>query len=314
MATESKRGRGGIDVAAEEEILHNEHGLREIHRLGIIGGGTMGRGIAAFLSQAGIEVVLCELNAELAESALTKIGEYFDHEISRWALTEGDKRALMKRISTTAYLEDLDHLPIVIEAIPEDMSLKVSLFKQLSQICPASTLFVTNTSTLSITAMGRHISHPQRFIGAHFLNPVTRIKLVELVRGLETSGETYQEIREFLVRLGKTPIEVYEYPGYVTTRVILPMINEAMHVVMEGVASAEDVDIAMKLGYQLEIGPLALADRMGLDEVMKWMEYLFRELGDLKYRPCPILRKKVREGELGVKTGRGFFEYHGKAE
>lgn len=314
MAIESDKRRGGAVAAVNEDILGNGNGPREIHRLGIIGGGTMGRGIAEFLAQAGIEVLLCELSSELAESAMTKIGEYFDYEISRWALTEGDKRALMKRISTTSFLEDLEQLPILIEAIPEEMSLKINLFKQLAQICPTSTFFVTNTSTLSITAMGRSISHPERFIGAHFLNPVTRVKLVELVRGLETSERTYQEIRGFLVRVGKTPIEVYEYPGYVTTRVILPMINEAMHVVMEGVATAEDVDIAMKLGYQLEIGPLALADRMGLDEVMKWMDYLFRELGDLKYRPCPILRKKVREGELGVKTGRGFFDYHGKAD
>ena len=314
MAIDIEKGRGGFEVSLEENSQHGGDALREIHKVGVIGGGTMGRGIAAFLAQAGIEVVLCELNETLAESALAKIGEYFDYEISRWALTEGDKRALMKRLSTTSYLDDLYLLPILIETIPEDMSSKVALFKQLSQICPASTLFVTNTSTLSITAMARSISHPQRFIGAHFLNPVSRVKLVELVRGLETSKDTYEEIRGFLVRLGKTPIEVYEYPGYVTTRVILPMINEAMHVVMEGVASAEDVDIAMKLGYQLEIGPLALADRMGLDEVMKWMDYLFRELGDLKYRPCPILRKKVREGELGVKTGRGFFEYHGKVD
>jgi 3-hydroxybutyryl-CoA dehydrogenase len=314
MKSESEREPGAVGVSLEGEVFHVGEDLSEIHRVGIIGGGTMGRGIASFMAQAGIEVLLCELDQGLAEAALTKIAEHFDYEISRWALTEGDKRALMKRIGSTANLQELSALPIVIEAIPEDLNLKVNLFKQLSQICPASTLFVTNTSTLSITAMARHISHPRRFIGAHFLNPVTRVKLVELVRGLETSGETYQEIRGFLIRLGKTPIEVYEYPGYVTTRVILPMINEAMHVVMEGVASAEDVDIAMKLGYNMEIGPLALADRMGLDEVMKWMDYLFRELGDLKYRPCPVLRKKVREGDLGVKTGRGFFEYHGKTE
>ena len=286
--------------------------MSEIHRVGIIGGGTMGRGIASFLALAGIEVELCELDEELAESALSRISDYFDYEISRWALTEGDKRALMKRIGATSFLDDMAQLEIVIEAIPEEFDLKVKLFKELSKLCPAVTLFVTNTSTLSITEMAEHISHPERFIGVHFLNPVTRVKLVELVRGLQTSSETYQQVREFLLRLGKTPIEVYEYPGYVTTRVILPMINEAMHVVMEGVASADDVDIAMKLGYNMEVGPLGLADRMGLDEVMKWMDYLFSKLGDLKYRPCPILRKKVREGELGVKSGRGFFDYTDK--
>ncbi len=311
---EKERGHGFAAVSEAVATSVRNENMSEIHQVGIIGGGTMGRGIAAFMAQAGIEVQLCELDQELAESALAKIGDYFDYEISRWALTEGDKRALMKRIGVTASLQDLAGLPVLIEAIPEDLSLKVGLFKELSRLNPPTTFFVTNTSTLSITAMAEHIAHPQRFIGAHFLNPVTRVKLVELIRGLQTSGETYQQVREFLIRLGKTPIEVYEYPGYVTTRVILPMINEAMHVVMEGVASAEDVDIAMKLGYNMEVGPLALADRMGLDEVMKWMDYLFRELGDLKYRPCPVLRKKVREGDLGVKTGRGFFEHHGKTE
>ncbi len=269
----------------------------------------MGQGIAACVAQSGVEVLLCEKDESLAQITLKRISDYFDHEISRWALTESDKRALMKKISVTAAFSDLAPLDILIEAVPEEFKLKVQLFQGLSSLCPDDTIFVTNTSTLSITEMAAHILKPERFIGAHFLNPVTKVKLVELIRGLQTSETTYQAVREFVVALGKTPIEVYEYPGYVTTRVMLPMINEAMQVVMEGVASAADVDTAMKLGYNMEIGPLALADRMGLDEVMKWMDHLFRELGDLKYRPCPILRKKVRAGHLGIKTGRGFFDY-----
>lgn len=269
----------------------------------------MGRGIAAAVTQAGMEVLLCEKDQNLAQAALAKVAEDFDYEISRWALTAADKRALLKKISVTADLAEVADLDLLIEAVPEEFELKVKIFDELCRLCPPDKIFVTNTSTLSITKMGERLVNPERFIGVHFLNPVTKVKLVELIRGLQTSESTYQRVREFLISLGKTPIEVYEYPGYVTTRIILPMINEAMQVVLEGVASAEDVDIAMKLGYNMEIGPLALADRMGLDEVMKWMEHLFRELGDLKYRPCPILRMKVRAGHLGVKTGQGFFKY-----
>ena len=281
----------------------------EIRKVGILGAGTMGRGIAAAIVQKGVEVLLCEKDADLAQTALAKITEDFDHEISRWAITEADKRSMMKKLSVTANVADLAATDLVIEAVPEDFDLKVKLFEQLSQLCPPDRVFVTNTSTLSITKMAEQLTGPQRFVGVHFLHPVTKVKLVELIRGLKTSDATYQQVREFLINLGKTPIEVYEYPGYVTTRIILPMINEAMQVVLEGVATAEDVDTAMKLGHNMEVGPLALADRMGLDEVMKWMEHLFRELGDLKYRPCPILRMKVRAGHLGVKSGKGFFEY-----
>jgi len=281
----------------------------EIRKVGILGAGTMGRGIAAAIVQKGVEVLLCEKDQDLAQTALVKIAEDFDHEISRWAITEADKRSMMKKLSATANVAELAGTDLVIEAVPEDFDLKVKLFEQLSRLCPPDRVFVTNTSTLSITKMAEQLTGPERFVGVHFLHPVTKVKLVELIRGLQTSDATYQQVREFLINLGKTPIEVYEYPGYVTTRIILPMINEAMQVVLEGVASAEDVDTAMKLGYNMEVGPLALADRMGLDEVMKWMEHLFRELGDLKYRPCPILRMKVRAGHLGVKTGKGFFEY-----
>jgi 3-hydroxybutyryl-CoA dehydrogenase len=283
--------------------------MAEMHRVGIVGGGTMGQGIAAFFALAGLEVLVCEQSEALAEVAQKKIAEFFDYEITRWALTAGDKRALLKKIAFTSSLAQMAPLPLIIEAVPEEVQIKTEIFQELAKICPPQTIFVTNSSTLSITEMASHLPRKERFIGVHFMNPVTKTKLVELVRGLHTSDETYQTVRELLVGMGKTPIEVYESPGYVTTRVIVPMINEAMQVVMEGVATAEDVDTAIKLGYNMEIGPLALADRMGLDELLKWMEHLFRELGDLKYRPCPMLRQKVRGGHLGVKTGRGFFEY-----
>ena len=283
--------------------------MSEIYKVGILGGGTMGRGIAIAAAQSGKDVLVCEKDQGSAQLALAKVTEALDHEVSRWALTLSDKRALLKKISVTSDLLLLSGRDLVIEAVPEEFNLKVRILKELADACPPGRIFVTNTSTLSISKLGEQLPNAQRFIGVHFLNPVAKVKLVELIRGLQTSDATYQQVREFLISLGKTPIEVYEYPGYVTTRVILPMINQAMHVVLEGVASAEDVDTAMKLGYNMEVGPLGLADRMGLDEVLKWLEHLFRELGDLTYRPCPILRMKVRAGHLGVKTGKGFFDY-----
>ena len=283
--------------------------MNPLNKVGILGGGTMGRGIAVVVAQAGMEVLLCEKDQESAEDAKNRLAEDLDYESSRWALTASDKRALLKRITVSADLTRIAGLGLLIEAIPEELDMKVKLFRQLASMCPEDSIFVTNTSTLSITKMAERLQRPDRFIGVHFMNPVIKMALVELIRGLKTSDATYQLVREFLISLGKTPIEVYEYPGYVTTRIILPMINEAMQVVLEGIASAEDVDTAMKLGYNMEVGPLALADRMGLDEVLKWMDHLFRELGDLKYRPCPILRMKVRAGDLGVKTGKGFFAY-----
>jgi 3-hydroxybutyryl-CoA dehydrogenase len=196
----------------------------------------------------------------------------------------------------------------VIEAVDEDFELKKSIFKKLDQICPPETIFVSNTSTLSLTKISEVTKRPDKIIGMHFLNPVPKVPLVELVRALKTSDETFKKVKAFAEQIGKTVVEVYEYPGFVTTRVILPMLNEAMHVLMEGIATAEGIDTAMKLGYNFQMGPLEMADTMGLDEVLTWMETLYRELGE-KYRPCPLLRKLVREGKLGKKTGEGFFKY-----
>jgi 3-hydroxybutyryl-CoA dehydrogenase len=189
------------------------------------------------------------------------------------------------------------------------MAAKAKLFSELDRACPPEDVLATNTSTLSVTEIAAHTGRPDRVIGLHFLQPVTTVPLVEVVRGLATSEQTFRTSLELVRLLGKTGVEVFEYPGYLTTRVILPFLNEAMHVVMEGVATAEAVDTSMRLGYGLPVGPLALADRMGLDEVMRWMQHLFEELGDLKYRPCPLLRKMIRAGHLGVKSGKGFFDY-----
>src|SRR6185369_16940071 len=189
------------------------------------------------------------------------------------------------------------------------LELKTAIFQELDLVCPAEDILATNTSALSVSEIAARTKRPDRILGLHFLTPVPVVPLVEVVRGLSTSDQTLRDALEFVRLIGKTGIEVFESPGYVTTRVILPFMNEAMHVVMEGVATAEAVDTSMKLGFGLPVGPLALADRVGLDEVFRWMQYLFLELGEAKYRPCPLLRKMIRAGQLGVKSGRGFFEY-----
>ena len=277
--------------------------------VGIVGGGTMGRGIAITCAAVGLDVLIAEKSPELAALCLEGVAEELDRDIEKWRRTTSEKKAALARIRTVDSLTALSAADIVVEAVSEDIRLKCALFGELDGICPPDDILATNTSTLSVTEIATHTRRPDRVIGLHFLHPTPRVPLVEVVRGLKTSDATYLAAREFVRVLDKTAVEVFEYPGYVSTRVVLPFLNEAMHVVMEGVASAEAVDTAMKLGYGFPVGPLGLADRMGLDEVMRWMQYLFDELGDLKYRPCPLLRKMIRAGQLGVKTGRGFFEY-----
>ena len=281
----------------------------EIRSVAIIGAGTMGVGISRVVAGAGIAVYLCEKDGAAAEAAREALARELGREMSRWTLNEPEKEVISRRIRIGSELSDAANADLVIETVTEDFELKCRIFARLDEICEEAIIFVTNTSTLSISELAAATKRPDRVAGLHFLNPASRTAVVEVIRGLATSDQTVTTVKAFAKQLGKTPIEVFEYPGYVTTRVMLPMINEAIHVVMEGVASAEDVDTAMKLGYNLEAGPLALADRMGLDEVMNWMEHLFHELGDLKYRPCPLLRKMVRAGRLGVKSGEGFFKY-----
>ena len=198
---------------------------------------------------------------------------------------------------------------MIIEAVYEDLDLKVHIFSQLDKKAKKECIFVSNTSTLSLTKIAETTSRPDKMIGLHFLNPVPKIPVVEVVKCLHTSNETIIKVKAFISQIGKTPVEVYEYPGFVTTRAIVPLLNEAMHILLEGIATAKDIDTAMKLGYNFQMGPLEMADSMGLDEVLTWMETLWKTLGEPRYRACPILRKLVRERKLGKKSGEGFYKY-----
>ena len=281
-----------------------------ISKVMVVGAGVMGRGISRLLAGTGIEVTLVDLSQEIIKECLELLSEEMDLDIQKWGMTESEKKAILSRIKCTTEYVDAAEVDVVVEAIPEDLEPKRELLAKLDKITRPEIVLISHTSTLSITEIAAATKRPDKVIGLHFLPPVTKIPLAEVVRGLKTSPETLNLIKEFVEEhLDKTVVTVHEYPGYVTTRIIVPLLNEAMHVLMEGIATAEDIDTAMKLGYGFNIGPLSLADMMGLDEVMKWMENLIHELSDHKYNPCPLLRKLVRAGHLGKKTGQGFFKY-----
>ena len=285
-----------------------------INAVAVIGLGVMGQGIAQTVASHGIEVVAIEKNEKQLETMTGVLRESMDREIQRWAITKSEKNAILSRIHGSTDFKTAAHCNIVIEAVDENFEMKRRIFTELDDLCPPDTIFVSNTSTLNLSKLAVATKRADIVIGMHFLNPVPKVPLVELVRGLKTSDKTFDSVKKFAERLGKTVVEVFEYPGFVTTRVIVPLLNEAMYVLMESVATADGIDTAMKLGYNFQYGPLELADIMGLDEVLAWMESLFHELGEAKYRPCPLLRRMVREGKLGKKSGEGFFKYdeHGK--
>ncbi|MBZ5641030.1 MAG: 3-hydroxybutyryl-CoA dehydrogenase [Acidobacteriia bacterium] len=284
----------------------------ELHKLGIVGGGMMGRSIAEKVAAAGIQVILQEVSDELAERAHAALVSSLDEELRKWGITASEKKVILGRIGFVSDVNLLADTDMIIETVTEELESKKRVMAELGGICPPDRIFITNTSTLSITEIAAASGRPDRVIGLHFLPPVSRNPIVEVVRGIETSKETFATAMELARVLDKTAIEVFEYPGFVATRAIVPLLNEAIFIVMEGVANAEDVDLALKLGYQFQMGPLEYCDRIGLDKVMAWMEHLFHELGDVKYRPCPLLRKLVRAGHLGRSTGRGFFAWDGR--
>jgi len=250
-----------------------------------------------------------EQSDALAVAAREELASSLDAEIAKWGITTAERRALLARVRFTATLADLADADMVIETVTEDLARKQEVMRRLGAACPPDRIFITNTSTLSITEIASASGRPDRVVGMHFMYPVPRSPIVEVVRGAETSNATFATALELARALDKQVIEVFESPGYVATRAMIPFLNEAMHIVLEGVASAADVDRAMRLGYQFKMGPLEYADRVGLDKVLGWMDHLWRELGDFKYRPCPLLRKHVRAGHLGRKSGRGFFEW-----
>jgi 3-hydroxybutyryl-CoA dehydrogenase len=280
-----------------------------INNVTIIGAGVMGQGIAQTIASAGIEVRLIEKNQENLGKAESSLSESLEREIKRWSLTQSEKKSILSRITWQTDFDGIEETDLLVEAVDEDFELKKRIFKQLDDLVKKETIFVSNTSTLSLTKLAESTGRADKVIGMHFLHPVPKVPLVELVKCLHTSNTTVEIVKEFAAKIGKTPVEVYEYPGFVTTRAIVPLLNEAMYILLEGVATAKDIDTAMKLGYNFAYGPLEMADMMGLDEVLAWMETLWKTLGEPRYRACPILRKLVRERKLGKKTGEGFYRY-----
>lgn len=281
----------------------------ELHQVAVIGGGIMGRSIATKISQAGLSVLLKEIHEERAAEVRRMLDEALQHQVERWTLTSAEKRAILSRITFTGSYEGIENCQLAIETIHEDFQDKKNLLSELDRLLAPQVPIVVNTSTLSITELASGLQFPERVLGMHFLYPVPTTRVVEVVRGQVTSNEAFEVARHFARVLGKVPIEVFESPGFVTTRVVLALVNEAIHVVMEGVASAAEVDLAMKLGYDFRMGPLEWADRVGLHKILNWLQHLFNETGDPKFRPCPLLRKLVRAGHTGARAGKGFFTY-----
>jgi len=275
----------------------------------VIGAGTMGAGIAQAFASNGFQVVLRDIKQEFIDRGISFIQKSIDRQVNKERITIEQATAIMSNIEGTTELAAVKDCQLVVEAAVENMAIKKSIFSELDEICNADTIFATNTSSLSITEVAAATSRPDKVIGMHFFNPAPVMKLVELIRGITTSDETFDTVKTITEQLKKTPIEVAEAPGFVVNRILIPMINEAIAILAEGVASAEDIDTAMKLGANHPMGPLALADLIGLDVCLAIMEVLQDEFGDSKYRPHPMLRKYVRGGWLGRKSGKGFYSY-----
>ncbi|KUP04094.1 3-hydroxybutyryl-CoA dehydrogenase [Bacillus coahuilensis p1.1.43] len=280
-----------------------------IKRVMVIGAGQMGSGIAQVCARGGYDVVLNDVKQEFAEKGLASITKNIARSVDKGKMTEEEKEGVLSRLTLSTNLEDAKNVDIVIEAAVENMTIKKDIFSKLDSIAPEHTILATNTSSLPITEIAAVTKRPEKVIGMHFMNPVPVMKLVEIIRGLATADEVYQAVEDMSKSLSKVPVEVNDFPGFVSNRVLMPMINEAIYTLYEGVASKEAIDEVMKLGMNHPMGPLTLADFIGLDTCLYIMETLHEGFGDDKYRPCPLLRKYVKAGWLGKKTGRGFYEY-----
>jgi 3-hydroxybutyryl-CoA dehydrogenase len=278
-----------------------------VEKIQVVGAGQMGSGIAQVAAQAGLSVHLSDVDEEAIEKGLETVKKHLARSVEKERISQDEMDEALRRIeSGTEYAPDAD---LAIEAVVETIEVKKEVFRALDEQLGDEAILATNTSSISITELGALSGRPEKFIGMHFFNPVPLMKLVEIIRSIETGDETYRIAHELAERLGKEPVEVQDYPGFVSNRILMPMINEAMYCVMEGVARPEEVDTVMKLGMGHQIGPLALADLIGLDTCLQVMEVLHEGFGDSKYRPCPLLKRYVVAGRLGRKSGRGFYEY-----
>ena len=281
----------------------------DVKKVFVIGAGQMGAGIAQVAATAGYKVKLNDLSDELVAKGLKGIEKILEKNVTKGRMSADEKQQILNNLTASTTLQDASDADVVIEAAVENMSIKTKIFKELDNICPDITILATNTSSLPITELAATTKRPEKVVGMHFMNPVPVMKLVEIIRGLATSDETYNVVKEMSEKMDKTPVEVNDAPGFVSNRVLCPMINEAIYTVYEGIATPEAVDQVMKLGMNHPMGPLALADLIGLDTVLYIMEVLHQGFGDSKYRPCPLLRNYVAAGWLGRKSGRGFYNY-----